>query len=167
MKGKLRFEENSGRIEFSYTEPIDDRSHHQIDGKIPPSIVQLGKTAIRAYAEKKVEQAQKGWQRAEKIEKDIRTNYIPIRTDYDDGTSLEGRIVEATSRLIRVELDSPVVGKGSINFGFASAMAGHYVFGKGHKISEHGYEAAYRALRSAYKDSLHKPTKDLVRQLNK
>lgn len=166
MEKGLRFEENSGKIEFLYTTKVDKRNYDHVSGEIPERVVKRGKEAIRNYAQKKVDQFKKKWKRANKIEEDIRKNHIPIQTNYKNETFLEGRIVEATDKFIRVELDGPLQGQGSINFGFASAIVGRYVFDENHKISHHGYDAAYRALRSAYEDAIHKPQKELVRKLN-
>jgi len=76
-------------------------------------------------------------------------------------------IVEATGRYIGVELDAPLKGKSGINYGFASAMAGHYVFNEDYTLSKDGLEAARRALCWAYERVLHKPEEDLVKRLNK
>ncbi|MEK6835748.1 MAG: hypothetical protein AABX55_01880, partial [Nanoarchaeota archaeon] len=76
------------------------------------------------------------------------------------------KIVEATNRYMRVELDKPLKGQNEINFGFASAMSDHFVFTADHEISQAGYDAACRALRWAYERALHKPEKDLVEHLN-
>lgn len=156
-----------GGIDFTYSEPRGDGVHYKVDGIVPLGIVKRGEEAILKYASRKVKEAKKKWRKHEAIEDNLRKNHIPIQTKYKDRTLLEGRIVEATSRFIRVELDKPLQGGEShINFGMASAMAGHYVFGEGHKISPEGYDAAYKALCWAYQDVLDKPRKDLVERLN-
>ncbi len=159
MENGLRFEEYLGKIEFVYTERVDGSSYRRIDGKIPERTVKLGEKAIREYALRKINQAKEKWKKFDALEEDIRKNHIPIKTKYEDGTLLEGRTVEATNRLIRVELDNPLKGEGSMNFRYASAMSGHFVFGEEYNISKHGYDGAYRALCGAYKDALHKPAK--------
>ena len=73
---------------------------------------------------------------------------IKIETTYK-GVKLKGRIVSATSRCISVILDKPCKGKSDINFGYASAMHGQYVFEK-NDISEAGMDAAKTALGWAY-----------------
>lgn len=165
MKG-LEFHEESGQIGFSFEKPCRHGGYYSIRKTIPTGIVKQGKKAILYYALQKVEEAEMQWRNAEFIENDIRKKHIYIQAMYKDGASLEGRIVEATNRFIRVELDRPLKGESSINFGFASAMAGHYVFTAGHKISSEGYDGARTALCWAYEAALHKPQKDLVKILN-
>lgn len=166
MKG-LEFKHNFGNVEFKYKEPSrDGGGYHEISDEIPQDVVEKGQEAIIDYAKNEVHQAKKKWEKAYSVRDEIRKNHIHIKTEYEDGTSLEGRIVEATGRIVRVELDKPIKGESSINFGFASGMAGQYVFTEEHEISKHGYDAAYRALRTAYKNTLNKPTQDLVDNLN-
>lgn len=166
MKGKLEFIEDFGNIEFTYEEPIDGSSSHYVSEIIPERIVKQGERAIKKYVKNKIREAKKEWRKWESFEDDIKKNHIPIQTKYGDGTTLEGRIVEATSRYIKVRLDKPLKGSSMIHFGFASAMAGHYVFAEGYKISQEGYNAAKRALGWAYSDAKNKPKKDLVNRLN-
>lgn len=167
MIGDLRFIETSRIIKFFYKKPCRDGGHYYVIETIPERIVKQGENAILEYASNKIKKAENVWKKRKSIEDDIRKNHIPIRTKYKDGTSLEGRIIEATSRYIRVKLDKPFKGHRGINFGFGSAVAGHYVFTDDHEISQHGYDAAYRALCWAYENALHKPKKELVDCLNK
>ena len=74
---------------------------------------------------------------------------IKIETTYKGG-KLKGRIVYAESGYITVVLDKPCKGKSDINFGFASAMKGRYVFDKRGNISKAGMEGAKEALTWAY-----------------
>ncbi len=74
---------------------------------------------------------------------------IKIKTEYK-GITLKGRIVNAESGYISVVLDKPCKGKSNINFGYASAMAGHYVFDKKGNISKAGMNGAEEALGWAY-----------------
>lgn len=162
----LSFEELSGTIEFHYAERSRDGGYYHISEEIPKYIVKRGEMAVLEYAKKEISKVQKKWRKKEAIEDNIRKNHIPIQTECR-GIRLEGRIIEATSRGISVELDKPLKGQSDINFELASAMAGHYVFTKDHNISEHGYDGARRALCWAYEKALHKPEKDLVKRLNK
>ena len=74
---------------------------------------------------------------------------IKIKTTHK-GVKLKGRIVSATGGCISVVLDEPCKGESDINFGYASAMQGHYVFDKKKNISKAGMEGAITALRWAY-----------------
>lgn len=168
MEG-LKFYGDFRIVKFSYKEPCkdDSRSYRFLTGIVPADIVKKGKEAIMEYATQEIEKGKGGWKKNHDIEDNIRKNHIEIKTTYKDGIELEGRIIEATNRYIKVELDKPVKGEGHIDFGFGAAMAGHFVFTKDYKISEAGYDAAYRALRRAYERVLSKPVKDLVEKLNK
>ena len=157
IKKEIEFKEYLGEIRFTYD---------NLRGKIPKEIVKNGEQAIRDYVYSKVEKADKAWKKAKSVEEKIRKNHIQIKTKCKDGTTLEGRIVEATSRCIKVELDKPVKGESNINFGFASAVVGHYVFEGNHELSHHAYEAAYTALHWAYEKTLNQPVRDLVKILN-
>ena len=57
-----------------------------------------------------INKAQKEWKKHEAIEEKIRKKNIPIKTQYDDGTLLEGRIIEATDGYIKVRLEKPGIG---------------------------------------------------------
>lgn len=74
---------------------------------------------------------------------------LKIQTTYH-GVVLKGRITGASDKYIAVELDSPCKGKSGINFGFASAMANHYVFNDKGNISKAGMDGAKEALTWAY-----------------
>ena len=74
---------------------------------------------------------------------------IKIETTYK-GIKLKGRIINATSTCIDVELDKPCKGKSPIYFGYASAMGGEYVFDDKKQISKAGMEGAITALSWCY-----------------
>jgi len=162
----LRFKEEDRNIESTCREKGRDGGLHRLDEKIPAKIVKQGQKAILEYANSEISEAKEKWRRGEAIEDDIRKNHIPLKTEYKDGTPLEGRIVEATNSFIRVELDKPSKGHSMINFGHASAMKGKYIFERDYRISQYGYDGAREALRRAYQDALHKPEKELVESLN-
>ncbi len=163
----LEFIELDGKIEFFYEKPVGGGIFYKVNGTVPKKVVEQGEEAVLKYALHKIEDAEKVWKKFEAVKDDIRKNHVPIQTKYEDGTQLEGRIVEATSRYIGVELDKPLKGRSGINFGFASAMSGHYVFAENYTLSQYGLNGAHRALCWAYRDALHKPEIDLVERLNK
>ena len=155
------------KASFYYSEPArEENAYYNTDGIIPQRILDKGEDAIFNYILKKIKKAKKGWQKGESIEDKIKEEHIPISTEYKDGTILEGRIIEATSRCIQVELDNPLKGKSCINYGFASAMARHYVFTEEHEISKNGNESAKRALCWAYEDAIKADKKDLIKKIN-
>lgn len=161
----LKFREYGGKVEFNYREPNEHGGTYLIDGEIPKEIIEQGKEAILKYAQTEINKSKEIIRRNKSIEDEIRKNHIDIKTKYGDVT-LEGRIVEATSREISVKLDKPVEGKKTINYGWAAAMAGKRVFTKKHNISENGYDTARRAMKEIYEDFLNKPRRDLVDSLN-
>lgn len=173
FKANLRFEESfnfiSGSIGFTYTRSVGSlpgkNKRYETRGAIPNNIVKKGKKAILNYALQKIDEYEKRLDEMSAVEENIRKNHIPIKTEYKS-VKLEGRIVEATSRFIRVELDKPLKGSSIINYGYGAAVMGYSVFDEKHKISEEGFDSACRALCWAYMDSLHKPQKGLVKGLN-
>ena len=165
MKEDIKFEEELGNIVFHYSRPSGDGGTYILDEKIPESIAKQGEEIILEYASQIVDKYKKKWKRCEDKEKNIRKNHIPITTKYGK-VQLEGRIVEATSKYIGVELDKPLKGKSGINFGYASAIAGHHVFTENHEISQCGYDSAKRALCWAHDKAINKPKKDLAERLN-
>ena len=159
----LEFLEIDGRLEFYYSERTRDNAYISLSKKVPKKVVDKGEEAVMEYVTGKIEEVKNKVRKRESIEDEIRKNHIPIQTEYKDGTHLEGRIVEATSRYIKVKLDSPLECDSAIYFGFASAMSGRYVF-CGNEISPVGNDAALEALCDAYSRATNKP---LVDRLNK
>jgi hypothetical protein len=162
----LTFSNYNGKIGFRYEQRCKGDGTAILHEDVPASIVEQGDTAIKQYAIERINDLKRRIARADAIEADIEKHHIPIRTVYE-GMSLEGRIVRATARGITVELDTPLKGKSDINFGYASAISGHYVFTKEHALSPEGIEAAERALGRAYEKALHAPEQRLVDRLNK
>ena len=121
------------------------------------------RTIFSAKNSEKINDLEERIKKSDEIEENIRKNHISIKAKYE-GIQLQGRIVEATSRSIRVKLDRPLRGQSSINYGYGSA--GQHVFTKDHNISENGYDSARRALCWAYEDALHAPQRKIVNRLN-
>jgi len=165
LKRNLKFDEDSGNIVFHYSRSSKNKGTCCLDETVPSSIAKKGEKEIFSYAYGKIKELERKIKRIDRIEENIRKNHIPIKTKYQN-ILLEGRIVEATSCYIGVELDKPLKGASCMNYGFASALAGHHVFTKDHKISEGGFDSACTALCWAYEDALHKPQKELAKNLN-
>ena len=145
FEGNLKFDEDSGNIVFHYSRHSKNRGTCCLDETVPSSIAKKGEKEIFSYAYGKIKELERKIKRIDRIEENIRKNHIPIKTKYKN-ILLEGRIVEATSHYIGVELDKPLKGVSCMNYGFASALAGHHVFTKDHKISEGGFNSACTAL---------------------
>ncbi len=166
LKG-VEFRDNLfGEPYFIYEEPCGNRIKHSLREVIPKKILYNGEKAVMEYAVQKLKEAKKKWKEFKDAKDAIRKNPISIQTKYKKGILLEGRIIRATTTGVRVELDKPLKGEWGISFGYASAMAGQYVFTK-NKLSKHAYDAAYSCLRHAYQEGLRKPEKDLMSRLNK
>ena len=163
----IRFIDFLGEPSFIYEEFCEDGSKYVLRETIPKKVLHKGEQAVMKYAVQKLREAKKKWNEFEDAKDTIRKNPILVRTEYADGTLLEGRIIEATSRYVKVELDKPLKGERNMNFGYASAMVGQYVFAKGNKLSKHAYDVAYECLCNAYEEALRKPEKDLMNRLNR
>ena len=166
IEERLAFKEDGGHIDFMYTQRLGDNAYHQTSGTIPHNIIKQGEDAIMAYATQTVEEAKAELKSVQEKRENMLKYALPLKTLYAYGTPLIGRIVEATNRYILVELDDPVKGSSSINFGFASAIRGKHIFAAEDRLSAEGYEAACRALGWAYENAIHKPLSDLVGRLN-
>lgn len=165
MKGKLKFKESLGMVRFSYT-----LGKHTLEGTVPAVVSKRGEEGVIDYVEDLVAQNKVTWGLKDSVEKDVRKNPIPVSTIYDDGTLLEGRIVEATDSVVRVKLDSPVRGEGKERFEVYPGVAGSFVFDEDYReyqLSQKGRDTAYRALRIAYQKVISRPIKRLVAKLNK
>lgn len=175
MKLKIKLSESESltfgndfdkNLKFSYENKINEHHSYAVNEVVPKQIIQKGEKSILQYVSKKIKEARKELEKISFIEDNIRKNPIPIQTNYKDGTSLEGRIVEATSENITVKLDKPEGGQRSIHYGMASCIAKKYIFTEDYKISAEGYHSAHRALCLAYEDRLQKPQENLINKLN-
>lgn len=165
IDGYLMFDDLEEGVTF-FLHP--DNPYLTMRQTVPPEIVQKGDEAVWEYARAEVGKAWAERKKKLAIEEGIRKNPIPIQAKYTDGTVLEGRIIEATHTHIKVRLDKPLEGEGSVNYNsLACAQSGSHVFTERGEISSSGYEGANQALHQAYKHALKKPTKDLVDRLNK
>jgi len=165
MKGVTFGEDSTGDIVFNYIRPSGKggRGTYYLNETVPVNIVKKGDKKIFKYVSEKINDLEERIKKSDEIEENIRKNHISIKAKYE-GIQLQGRIVEATSRSIRVKLDRPLRGQSSINYGYGSA--GQHVFTKDHNISENGYDSARRALCWAYEDALHAPQRKIVNRLN-
>lgn len=161
----INFYESEGALWLSCSERRRDGGYNKSHGVVPQEVIAAGQSAVREYASREIEKLRAGIKHREDAEDEIKRNPIPISVKYK-GTVLEGRVIGATARYIDVELLRPVKGRGGMNFGFASGIAGHHVFGSDDQISEHGYNAARTALQRAYERALNKPVSDLAEELN-
>ena len=163
----MEFRDNLRESTFIYEAPCEDGGKYSLREVIPKKILDKGERAVMEYAVQKLKETKKKWKEFEDVKDAIRKNPISVQTKYKNNILLKGRIVEATTTYVGVELDKPLRGEWGISFGYASAMAGHYVFTKNNKLSKHAYNAAYNCLCNAYRDNLRKPEKDLMSRLNK
>jgi|GEM_PF-7026073 len=154
-----------GEISFTYMGPSKNGGEYYISKTIPKEIVSKGIKKIENYVDKEIEKLNKEIEVGEEKYERIKKARISINAHYK-GQFLKGIIKSATDRYIEVELERPVKGSSNINYGFASAMAGHYVF-SGNELSENAIESAKRALCWAYDQAIHKKEKNIADKLNK
>lgn len=152
---KIKYEVRNGNLHYEHRE--EDKITMTVlvaEGFVPKEIVKKGKQAARVYAEANVRrQIAEGKEKTDAIIAFRRNPNVAISIRRK-GVVVEGRIVFATPRRIDVELVSPpeFKGRGEINFGFASAIAGHRVFNDDDPLafSKSGLEGARTALGWTY-----------------
>lgn len=160
-RGKLTFDYSHGSgLNYYY------KGNFESFGTVPQDIAKEGKSAVENYVTECLKERDEKIKRCEARYDDVAQNHVPVRAVYEDGTLLEGRIVEANASRIRVELDKPLKGNSNIRFGFASAIAGRHIW-EGDEISEHGLDGTRRALCWAYENALNADVIALADVLNK
>lgn len=175
---KIEFHEEDGKLWFSYSETEVLQSHphrsaykyYQTEGIIPPKVIRQGLQAISDYATARVHKditTQKA--RYQKIQHFLENPDFPLETNYGR-TKLKGRIVSAVNNSLVVELTDPYHGRKIVNYGFASAMAGHHILDKGGTFSDNAVETAKRLLVTIYRtmryNEQHSDLIQLAAQLN-
>lgn len=163
MSKSIHYYEEDGKLRYSYSE-------YEIKGVVPRKIINQGEEAIRAYVTRKVEKALKLKREAAKKHEDFAKNpNVMVETLYQ-GITLKGVISYADGRLLVVRMSAPYEGEASVNFGWASAIAGRHMYESGTILSGAALEAAKKLLVKIYQEKshelLHRDTIDLARKLN-
>ena len=163
------FLDKNEKLHFRYQDYYDlekdETAILQLKEAIPDEI--KGRENIDLYVKEKVESYLK--ERLEKINEQRKFEQSPdfsVEVKYKN-ILLRGKIIRASCRGLTVRLEEPFPeekGERNINYGWASAMAGHYVF-KGHcQFSEDAIETAKNLLKLIYKEIIEK--RKLEKRLN-
>jgi hypothetical protein len=173
--GNIHYAERLGKIFWAYSEGGMCRTFMSY-GQIPDDIQAMGVDAIRSFAEKKV--------REELTERDARRrvfgdfcqnpNY-PLEGECD-GVALKGRIDYTDGgSVLRVRLESPLVGTRNIYYSTGAHFIGHHILRDDmtdgtFQFTTNAVETAHRLLVEIYREVRHqrgqKPVLDLVQKLN-
>ena len=172
---RVVYHEREGTVRYEFTEAYRGFSF-DIKGTIPQHVVEKGKWAIRNYAIQNI--ALKI--REHRVYADRQCTFyenpnIPVEVDYE-GTLLKGHVSHEDGRRLEVTLDSPGSERAVINYGFGSAMAGHFMFDRKKSnddlpaLSANGLQWTERLLIDAYRAwryrERNRATIDLVASLN-
>lgn len=166
--GRIEYSEKDGKLWYKHL----DSSYDVVisEGEIPSEIVKKGESAIQKY----VEEAVTAFEARSKRFREFGNNLnMPVSVRHR-GIPLKGKIVYADSKYIGVRLEKPkkYAGESGMNFGWASAVAGHYVFQSGDepKLSRSAIEGAQTVLTWIYDEKKNKEDNksviDLALKLN-
>ena len=174
---KVSYEEKEGKLHYEYRDQHKETGFATvITGIVPAEVCKKGLSAVRSYAELAIEEEIKRKRPETEASIAFMKNPGVYISCFHGGVILEGRVIFATSRFIRVRLESPTSFRGEdvINFGFASAMAGHFIFDKDSDhlvLSQAAIEAAQRVLTWIYNKKKHRKDHgtviDLAKNLNR
>ncbi len=169
--GEIQYSEKNGKLWYCYEHYFDSYQTKIIEGGVPDNIAKKGKAAIKKYVEKSITAILKKDERFRVFGNNLN---VPISVQHN-GVLLKGKITYAGARTIDVCLEKPkkYAGESWINFGFASAVAGRYVFEAGDepKLSRAAIEGAKEVLKRIYNEKKNqednKEIIDLAEKLNK
>ena len=163
------FLDKDKKLHFRYQDYYDlgknETATLELKEVIPDEI--RGRGNIDLYVKEKVESYLK--ERFEKINEQKKFEQNPdfsVEIKYKN-ILLKGKIIRASIRGLNVRLEEPFQeekGERNINYGWASAMAGHYVFSSHCQFSENAIESAKDLLKMIYKEIIDK--KELEKRLN-
>lgn len=168
--GRIHFWEQRGEVHFGFFEVYRQREL-RLSCCVPKDIRERGAAAIRAYATAQV----RTWRTTQRAAIDRFDAYaahpdFPVTTTHR-GVALKGRIISAANSTLRVRLEEPYRGESFTQYGWASAMGGHYIFTKTGEFSTNAIASAKRLLTEIYNEARHRDehrdTIALAGQLNR
>lgn len=153
--GRVHFWEKKGQIFFGCHVQYRDRNL-RISIPVPQEVLARGTAAIRAHAAAHV----RAWWKEQRTEIDrfeacAAHPDFPITTMHR-GVTLKGRIISAANSTLRVRLEEPYTGERHVEFRWASAMAGHYIFTETGEFTKDAIASAKRLLAEIYNDARHR-----------
>lgn len=174
----LEYTREKGKLLYQYVKyvPVKTKFHSQIlevyksSGGVPQSIIVSGDDAVKKYVKKRIKKDIT----KQKIERKKRKTFeknpnFSIETAYD-GKLLKGKIFNIEDNALKVHLEEPFNGKDFVIYGFASAMAKHFILNEKGDFTENAIKNAKNLLIRIYNEQKnHKKNKkvvDLVKNLN-
>lgn len=167
--GRVYFWEARGEIRFGYSEAYRHRDL-QLSRDVPKNIRERGTSAIRTHATTQVH----AWRKEQRAAIDRFDAYaahpdFPVTTTHR-GVTLEGRIISAANSTLRVRLEEPYTGERHVEYRWASAMGGYYIFTKTGEFTKDAIASAKRLLTDIYNAARyreeHRDTIALAHRLN-
>lgn len=166
LESKINIFEKDGKLRYLYKEkervPNDRREAYYLyetSNVVPQRIIEQGKEVIKEYVGRRVEENINRQKRKNRKHEQFEANPdFPIEVKCGR-VILKGKIISATSDIVRVRLEAPknYQGETEVAFGFASAMAGHYIFeGESDKFSGYAIKRAQGLLVKIYKEEARK-----------
>jgi hypothetical protein len=154
----LVFSEKRGALWWRYRETVALSEHssriYSAKGVVPSSVIKKGASAVRSYAEEQAQlQVSKAKEHHSKLDKFLKNPNFPIEAEYD-GLTLKGKIDSASERFLHVVLEEPYHGDVGVNFGYASAVAGHFIL-EGENFSNYALRTARKLLVDIYIEQKH------------
>lgn len=179
-KGEIEYHQVKGDLWYSYLDRVESKvesgatriSTYKARGVIPQEIIEKGEITIREFAKSEVDEkinSQKEFNN--QIDEHRKNLSFPIELQYEE-ILLRGRIKSLDGTVLTAELLEPYQGESHLQFGFASAMSGHYIFGRdGLNFSDYAIKRAEGLLVGVYHKEKEKAENpwigDLVERLNK
>ncbi len=177
--GHVQFGAYNGNLWFGYRERLigpNGYKVYEIESRVPEHIIDQGNEAIYKYSNEQVKE--KLAQKQTKANKPAKAKRKPARKSNKEvavetiyyGIRLKGSIVTSSVRHLSVALKEPFQGHDSINFGWASAITGHFVYDENGNYSPSAIEAAKRVLTWIYdkekRNDAQRTATNLAQQLN-
>ena len=155
---RIDYFEKDGELWFSCEQKVFNESGgcrtFSSSGKVPLQKVREGSEAIRLYVGQKVRrEVQRQKREASAIDQHRRSSSFPIEVQYR-GVLLKGKMSSSDGRFLQVVLEEPYLVHTGITYGWASAMAGRFIFDQNdpRKFSAHTIAAAKGLLVEAYQE---------------
>lgn len=172
---KIKFFEEENEMWFCCEIPDNTNPKDKVysfSDKIPPVVVENGKTAVRKYAERKAREHIRKKKEIDRIGEYLgRTDFYPLSVKHGDIT-LKGIIFSDDGQYLDIHLIKPYRGKSQVRCGMTSAMSGRYVHGNIFGFSESAVENAQTRMIQIYEEKRQEELKkikinSLAEELNK
>lgn len=137
-EGEIEYHRVKSELWYSYEETLESKmesgatgiSNYETRGIVPQEIIEQGRAAIKEFVKSQVDEKINSQKERYMQRDEYRRNLsYPIELKYGE-VLLRGRIKSLDGTVLTAELLEPYQSITCLNFGFASAMSGHYIFDK-------------------------------------